>query len=159
MVGNENWLPVVGFEGHYEVSNLGRVYSLKRRKILKPRLLRRYWSVYLRDKDRVSNRHIHRIVALAFLGPALGRQTRHLDGNNFNNAVENLMWGTAKENASDRHLHGTTVKGEQHYRAKFSESDVARIRLLHYQGLGPSAIGRIVGIHKARVHEITSRKT
>jgi hypothetical protein len=51
---------------------------------------------------------VHKLVANAFLEPrpSPDHQIRHLDGNRTNNVVTNLAWGTAKENAQDRTLHG-----------------------------------------------------
>jgi hypothetical protein len=45
---------------------------------------------------------VHQQVALAFIGPAEGRQVRHLDGNRLNNKLENLAYGTPRENQNDR---------------------------------------------------------
>lgn len=57
---------------------------------------------------------IHRLVLETFIGPAPeGLQTRHLDGNPRNNRLDNLCWGTPKENQADRALHGTDNKGER----------------------------------------------
>lgn len=59
---------------------------------------------------------LHNLMATLFLGPKPGRafQVRHLDGNPKNNRIENLAWGTAKENAQDREKHGRTSKGTRH---------------------------------------------
>jgi len=64
------------------------------------------------DKRR-HNRPIHRLVAEAWLPPRPSpqHQMRHLDGNRLNNAVANLAWGTAKDNADDRARHGRTRNG------------------------------------------------
>ncbi len=107
----EEWRPVVGFEGRYEVSDAGRVASLPRpwvprRTILKPVLANdgRYLSVKC---DR-STLLIHAIVCVAFHGPRPdGMQVRHLNGNGHDNAAANLAWGTSSENAFDRVDHGT----------------------------------------------------
>lgn len=107
----ENWLPVVGYEGQYEVSNLGRVKSLKRQN---PRILRSFpahrghqcvslWN------DKLKTAFVHRLVLEAFVGPCPGEgfMCRHLNGNPADNRVENLAWGTALENAQDVIRHGT----------------------------------------------------
>ncbi len=49
---------------------------------------------------------VHRLVLVTFAGPPpAGTQCLHGDGNPHNNSIENLRWGTAKENASDREKH------------------------------------------------------
>jgi len=59
---------------------------------------------------------VHSLMAELFLGakPGLGFQIRHLNGDRADNRIENLKWGTAKENANDREIHGRTCRGRQH---------------------------------------------
>lgn len=59
---------------------------------------------------------IHKLMALTFFGPCPAGcdQVRHLDGDRLNNRVENLAWGSAKENADDRERHGRTARGKTH---------------------------------------------
>lgn len=71
---------------------------------------------------------VHRLVAWAFLGPRPeGMQIRHLDGNKMNNSVENLVYGSAKENGQDKVAHGTSSKGEKNIKAKLTESQAKYI--------------------------------
>lgn len=104
---SEEWRPVVGFEGKYEVSSLGRIRSLMRKgspaPILKPFEKHGYLYVKIGGKDR----RVHRLVAAAFLQAETGKPVvRHLDGNRANNEVTNLAWGTSSENALDTIAHG-----------------------------------------------------
>lgn len=94
---NEIWKPVLGFEGRYEVSNLGNVKSLTRNKLLKPRSNHRYLFVDL-GKDR-ERKYIHRLVWETFVGPIpKGLQINHLDENKLNNSLTNLSLVTPREN-------------------------------------------------------------
>lgn len=111
---DETWLPVPGFEGFYDVSDLGRVRSLPRQRtrgcILKqhPVGVDRRMQVTLSREGAVSSKMVHRLVGEAFLGPMPeGLETRHLDGNCRNNAAYNLKYGTHAENMADQILHGT----------------------------------------------------
>lgn len=105
----EEWRPIPGYPD-YEVSDLGRVKSLK---ASKPRLLRtfpihsRYLKVYPSVDGRPSPAFVHRLVLLAFVGPVPpGMMTRHLDGDPQNNHLENLRYGTQAENDQDKVRHG-----------------------------------------------------
>lgn len=130
----EQWHPVVGYEGLYEVSDQGRVRSLDRlvRRsnqygaegsfMWRGRILKSTWSpstgkyrtgktgyfvVALSDGERREQRRVHRLVLLAFVGPAPdGYEAAHEDGNFANNALRNLSWKTAKGNSADRIRHG-----------------------------------------------------
>lgn len=118
----EHWLPVVGYEGSYEVSDLGRVRSLDRyvpqgdhRKLCHGQMLQpgrhRKGHLYVRlgaASRGETNTWIHHLVLHAFVGPRPpGLECRHLNGNPADNRVCNLKWGTASENVLDKQLHGT----------------------------------------------------
>lgn len=88
----EIWKEVANYEGEYEVSNMGRVRSLKSGKLLKLRHKgKNYWKVRL-YKEGVGKEHsIHRLVASAFISPIpQGMVVNHKDENPANNCVENL---------------------------------------------------------------------
>lgn len=98
---NEIWKPINGYNGDYEVSNMGRVKSIKRNKMLKPMKKRSgYYAVGL-YKDAIRKYvSLHRVVAFAFLGdPPEGKdQINHKDGDKSNNCVNNLEWCNQSEN-------------------------------------------------------------
>lgn len=119
---SEKWLPVVGYEGRYEVSNYGRVRSLcwrggsslqqrdkSRSRPMRPqKSTTGYRYVTLHKDGSRRNKLIHQLVARAFIGlPSEDQEVRHLDGTRTNNRVENLMWGTRSENIYDAVAHGT----------------------------------------------------
>ena len=104
----EEWRDIKGYEGRYQVSNLGRVKSLKdrygnyREKILNPRnSIQGYLDISL-YKNGVSKRFkVHRLVAEAFISNINNySQVNHKDENKQNNRVENLEWCTSKYNAN-----------------------------------------------------------
>lgn len=106
----EEWRPIPGFEG-YLVSNHGRVLS---RRQGTPRLLsappghKGYRTVGLMRSGRAESIRVHQLVAAAFIGPRPdGLQVRHLNGDNQNNHVANLAYGTPSENNLDQVAHGT----------------------------------------------------
>lgn len=115
LAGQEIWTRCAGTNGRYEVSTHGRVRRndglLLKASI--PRHLREYPSVMLRHSGQRKRIAVHRLVALNFLGlpPFAGAEVRHLDGNHVNPRVDNLAWGTKRDNAADRDGHGRTARG------------------------------------------------
>ena len=119
----EEWRSVIGYEGLYEVSSLGRVRSLDRmttgssRYAVKGKLLKLsikpgtgYLSVGLTRDGRTKTWNVHRLVGDAFIGPRPeGLVTCHADGDKTNNRAENLRYDTYGANLRDSVKHGTHV--------------------------------------------------
>jgi NUMOD4 motif-containing protein/HNH endonuclease len=118
----ERWLPVVGWIGHYEVSDLGRVRSLDRVLIDRLGRVRKYSGRVLRqtanrsDYRRVSLKAhgvrreslVHHLVLNAFVGPMPpGQMGCHGNGTPSDNRLSNLRWGTNSDNLRDAVRHGT----------------------------------------------------
>lgn len=121
----ERWLAIDGYEGLYEVSDLGRVRSLPHYtragmrpglvlhpgKVLKQHPVNKWGhlSVMLSMEGKTRRVLVHRLVLLAFSGPSPDgkEQVRHLDGGTANNQLTNLQWGDGHDDALDRVRHGT----------------------------------------------------
>lgn len=91
---NEKWKPVKGYEGLYEVSNLGNVRSLRfgKVKVLKIRPNSGYLLVDLRKDGKRKSLLVHRLVYTAFIGPITpGMTVDHINGIKTDNRVENLQ--------------------------------------------------------------------
>ncbi len=112
---SETWLPVVGYEGLYEVSNTGRVKSLRNSTRIKDRengIMQQKFDTkgYLRvnlTKDKKSKALlVSRLVANAFIPKVDGfDEVGHNDDNKENNTVENLYWTNRSENLTHNGLH------------------------------------------------------
>lgn len=110
----EIWKDVVGYEGYYQVSNLGRVRSVPRRvardnngftRHVDGRVMKGtdnghgYLIVSLNREGKRKNHYIHRLVAAAFCeNPDVKPHINHLDHNRSNNVCSNLEWCTVREN-------------------------------------------------------------
>jgi hypothetical protein len=140
----EIWKPVLGYDGLYEVSSLGRVKSLDRitiyangiRKNWKGRIMKtqinqkRGYSyrtpvIMLCKNSKIRCVRVSNLVCEAFHGPRpAGYQCMHLDGNAMNNNSANLAWGTAKENCN-----------EKNRRARLSAAAKIHIRKMWDEGI------------------------
>ncbi len=120
MQATERWLPVPGYEGFYEVSDLGRVRSTPRPRtrggILSARSRPKYYPhVSLWANGVRRSRNVHLLVLEAFVGPCPpGLECRHLDGDKGNPALSNLVWGTRGDNNRDRTRHSGRVTHCKH---------------------------------------------
>ena len=139
---NEEWKPVVGYEGLYEVSSFGRVRSLGRSTTFKirskiatcyypPKILKQvyafdnYLKVGLTTKNRVLKTvSVHRLVAEAFLpNPSNKTQVNHKNGVKDDNRVDNLEWCSPKENTIHAHRTGLCgINGMSKPLAKLDEN-------------------------------------
>lgn len=114
---DEQWKPVVGYEGIYEVSSHGLIRSLDRPdtwgrptrgRVMKPyQTTSGHLRVTLSKSSSTTRFFVHRLVLTAFVGPRPhGMEGCHNDGNPTNNSVSNLRWDTKRANARDRRSHG-----------------------------------------------------
>ena len=116
---DEEWRPVVGWEGLYEVSSLGRVRGVTRKDSQGRTVLGKlkgiapsgtgYPTVSLWRSGKDTTRTVHSLVAESFLGPRPeGFDVAHRDGTRTNNRVSNLRYLSRSENLREAVEHGTT---------------------------------------------------
>lgn len=117
----EIWKDIAGFEGIYQVSNMGRIKSIDRYvftikgcgkrfvkgDVKKPTLMKRgYLKISLFKGGKGRTREVQRIVAETFIdNPFCKEQVNHIDGDKTNNCVSNLEWASPQENT----IHSRTV--------------------------------------------------
>jgi len=152
----------------YSVSTWGRVKNNTNDKILKPivkihggsRSDYGHLKVTLRRGNSVrtdGNRKdfsIHQLVASSFLGESNGLEVRHLNGLPFDNRIENLKYGTSKQNSEDSKKHGTTSK--QHLSTtKMDWDKVEYIRTTSVSlGLNNVEVAKVLGVSRELIRDI-----
>lgn len=164
----EEWRPVVGYEGYYMVSNLGRVRSLtiwtklvrngveyerkRRGRVLKQQNCSNgYKQVHL-AKDGLHKIHrVHRIVAEAFVdNPVNLPEVNHKDGDKQNNCASNLEWCTHSYNT---HYRDYRKHGERNGMSKLKANQVKEIKRRRESGEKLKTIADDFGIS---VHHVSN---
>lgn len=176
---SEEWRPVVGFEGSYEVSNCGRVRSVTRFEVYQRRdqysgriisVKRRHAGTVLKPATTADGRRcvvlgrgntklIHALVLAAFVGPRPeGADTCHNDGDPSNNHISNLRWDSRSANIADSMRHGTIPLGQKKWNAKLRDQDIPNIRNL-FGKVSYSEIARRYGVSDATIRQIKNGRT
>jgi hypothetical protein len=156
-----DWRPIPGYEGIYEIRP-GRDGGAVRRiaggkgavadRVLKLQLSDkhdRYLVVTLYKNGRKRRHKMHHLLLTTFKGRRLvGQIGRHLDDNKQNHALDNLAWGTKRDNTADAIRNGAMPRGLSNGRAKLAPHQVAYIRR---SKLGPRALGRKYGVSHSTI--------
>lgn len=171
MRGNERWKDVVGWEGYYEVSNMGRVRSVERivrsrgaaTRIIKSKVLKPlahsggYQQASLSREGKMHRRFIHRLVLEAFCGKApVDFVACHNNGDPTDNRLDNLRWDSVAANSADKKRHGTQPLGEKCPGSKLSVQDVQIIRARCGEGVSQRQVAQDFSIAQQTVSEIVS---
>ena len=171
----EVWKDIEGYEGLYQVSNLGRVKSLSRevvgsygrKHVLKEKIRKLisdkegYLTVTLHKGGMRKTFKVHRLVASSFIVNSASRQfVNHLNGIKEDNKVKNLEWATSSEN--QKHAYDTGLKhapfGEKHKKAKLTSREVKLIKQQLNEHSG-RALARKFGVGEVTISCIKTGKT
>lgn len=165
----EIWKDIQGYEGLYQVSNFGRVKSLKRKvksgenyvtvkeKIRKQGIRKGYYYLQLHKNDISKKHSIHRLVAQAFIhNPENKPQINHRDGNRFNNNIYNLEWCNLEENIKHENETGLRPKGEKNGNSKLTEKQVLEIRE-NKEKLNQKQLSEKYKVHRDTIGRITNK--
>lgn len=161
----EVWKDIKGYEGHYQVSNEGKVRSIKRKEPKLLTLLNHSMGYYVinlcKPKTKMIQVKVHRLVADLFI-PNHGDDTtivNHIDGDKKNNRVSNLEWtnhGGNLKHSYDYNLR--SKKGENHHLSKLKDSDVRKIRNLSSEGFSNVALSKMFNVSDGTICMIVKRK-
>ena len=171
----EEWRDIEGYEGLYQVSDLGRVKALPRYKknhsvmewkeerILKPSVSKKlgYKTVALWKDGKQRTRYVHVIVCQAFHGPKPTpvHEAAHFDGIRLNNVPGNLRWATRPDNINDTMRHDMVPKGSNHHGAVVNENQVREMRALYDKGIRVFRIADEFNVKYETVHSIVKRRS
>ncbi len=160
--------PLPGFPG-YRVGNDGSIWSCRSKngkttsapwhplRAHKPS--NGYLSLTLCRDHKKYQRYVHRLILIAFDGPAPdGYQARHLDGCRDNNRKANLRWGTVAENLMDKRRHGKLLQGDQATNVKLSTDQVRAIRQKASCGMYHRAIAKEYRVTRQAIGAIVTRR-
>ena len=173
---NEIWKDIQGYEGIYQVSNLGRVKSLEREIvrsngrityqkecILKQKIDKGYYRLGLRKKGIRNFYRVHRLVAIAFIpNPKNKKTVDHINENKLDNRLSNLRWATQEEQIGYAMETGTFEirKGEQVGGSKLKEKDVLEIREKYVpRKYSQYKLAKEYGVNVMTISDIILRKT
>jgi hypothetical protein len=145
----EIWKDIIGYEGYYQVSDLGNVKGLKRNKIKSPTLNNWGYQISSLTKPNTKPKSVlvHRLVAIAFISnPENKEQVNHIDGDKANNCVYNLEWCNQFENMQHAFKLGLNANpyGEKHNRSVITEKIYLKCVELREQGLTYTKIAEYV---------------
>ncbi|MBM6630318.1 HNH endonuclease [Mammaliicoccus vitulinus] len=169
-MNKEIWKAIPGFEGLYEVSDLGRVRSLDREviykdgrvRIYKGEILKQYINTHERLKVNLSKdnkaytKHPHSLVALAFIGERPENyHVCHIDGDLTNNKLTNIRFDTASQNAIDIYRYG-----KKSGTGKLSIEQVLEIRQLYTTGkYSQRELAQEFNVSRVNINYIVTRKS
>ena len=156
---SEVWAKVPDYEQFYEVSNFGQFAKIlpDGRQIRKLNICTPYVSVSVKSLNGKPQKslYIHKLVAKVFIGERPdGLVIRHLDGNKFNNRVDNLAYGTVEQNTKDSIKHKTHWH-ENNGRSLLTERCVGAIRYLYEQNSAKKTdLAKAFGVSISTIHAI-----
>lgn len=168
----EIWLPITGYEGYYEISNIGNVRSINRwvkdrrgRKMVrgKDKLAiignNGYYSVSLYKFGEGKTYLVHRLIAIHFIpNPNNKPFINHKDSNKLNNSIDNLEWCTNQENIIHASQNGK-IGGDNHYACRIKKADKDRIKQLSASGTPQYKIAEIFKTSRSHISRIVNNKT
>jgi hypothetical protein len=168
----EKWKDISGFEGKYQISNIGRVRSLDRitnnrqfkGAIKTPQISNTgYYRVHLCTENRKTKPFsIHRLVATHFL-PSIGGKNvvNHIDGDKLNNRLDNLEWVTISENTKHSYDTGLQIMGrsEKNPASKYTEGQIREVKKLSKMNYSRKHISEATGVSRAMIHSVLKNKS
>ena len=176
---DEIWRDVVGYEGVYQVSTLGKVRSVQRKikyngrgkgsgihsfqSVELKQCLNTvgYYQVSLSVNNCRKRFMIHRLVAEAFCTRPLGKDyVNHINGNYLDNRHDNLEWVSFVENVRHAIVNGlSNIYGEDSHFSKFTNEQAEIIRRIKNKGISTKDLTVLLGVHRTCINKIYNGET
>ena len=161
---DEIWKPVIGYEGLYEVSNLGRVKSVKRQGNNIERIIKtwsgKYLTVVLSKNGKSKTHKLHRLIAIAFIPNSNGYKiVNHKNANKHDNRVDNLEWCNYSMNNKHAYMMGLIDQsGENNGNSKITAREAKFIRYIKAicPEISNGDISRFYGISRSEVGNVVN---
>jgi hypothetical protein len=165
----EVWKDIPGYDGMYQVSTNGTIYSTRYKRYRKLMKDRYGYSVVGLNKN--GSQHfflVHRLVAESFLpNPEKKPEVNHIDGNKQNNQIENLEWATRDENMEHAYAVGLAKKGnvpqkpkKARYNRRFTVEQAEAIRGEYVKGIcGYKLLARKYGVSSSIIKNIVLNRS
>lgn len=154
-MNEEKWLPVSGYEELYEVSDHGRVRSLRSGKVLAPCPSREGYVLVSLSRGKAFKAKVHRLVAEAFIGDGSGLSVNHRDLDKRNNHVSNLEWVPHADNIRHAVKAGAfDPAGNANQWNKMTPDKVLSLHAKRANGAHPTELATMFGIHVSTVFKI-----
>ncbi len=174
------WKDIKGYEGYYQISNLGDVKSLPRlidnryyskEKILKgyskpatQKGIKFYSTVQLSRKGKVTQFYVHRLVATAFISnPENKPEVNHISKDTLDCSVGNLEWVTSQENTNHKINEAGgcpwIARGSKSGASKLTEEDVLDIKLQLKAGVKNYVLADVYKIDRSVISKIKTNKS
>jgi hypothetical protein len=162
----EIWKDIIGYEGFYSISNLGKVRREKKSqgtqigRILKTKInYNGYEYLILSKKNNVKRKYIHRLLAETFIGKSKGLDVNHKNSNRSDNRLSNLEYVTRRENLLHGSIFGFVKVGEDCNLSTFKEKDILKIRKYFDLKFTINEIAQMYGKRNETIRRIVNRTT
>lgn len=157
------WKEIPGYEGRYWASSDGQIKNKHGRCLVQtPFKGKPYLRVGLYDVEGILKTHaVHALICTTFHGPKPSpvHQVRHRDNVPTNNAADNVLWGTPKENQDDRRTAGTAPIGSNNGRSLLTEAQVKSIKQSLKAGVTMTSLAKTYRVDLRVISKINSGVT
>lgn len=169
----EIWKDIPGYEGYYQVSDLGRVRGIDREfirkdkwggtspfkrkgRIIKNKLnFHGKYFVTLSKNNKVKEWHVAKLVLLAFVGtPESDQECCHRNDIQTDNRLVNLYWGTRKDNIRDKHRNDKVAYGVRAGNSKLKDGEVWLIKKLLHNKIKKTTIAKMFKVTRQSIRHI-----